>query len=1226
MTRPSSASFAQFFPAAPKAARERAMEREKAKQEATESPSSGHLDKAINGHQTPSARQDDPATSRSRRDTSVSDPSRTPADDIDNIPRDIPNTVGSETSNTSMASSMTNGSLRPNGIAAPKSSSYSHLTPLTTIDSPSTAINSQPSKSTSRNISYSDKTNGSTMNLDGACEKNPTVDQAGLVYRVPARDPSLRIQVIKSIHEPSTDRSSRDKKKPKYKEFGLEDDAPPPADPRLAKGSRLDYINVDYHLPKSRLRQSPYNVKPYPWDSRTSVGPGPPTQLVVSGFNPLITFSKVAAIFASFGDVAESSNKMHPETGSFLGFATFRYKDSKPNRSRPHPVMAIDAAKRAVRAMNGKKIESNLVRVEFDPEGKKSRRMLEEVLHKERERSQPQVTKPIPTAPRTTGIVPGPPPTAPKGPAAYRPTPEVRPLPVAPRVSTLIEQVPVATQLKSEPYIFVAHEFVPVMPTTIAHMKKRLKNYRWEDIRADRLGYYIVFRDSSFGRTEAEKCQASADGTAFFTYNLNMKLHLFGAEGKPAVNSTSLTYKRRSRSPPRRPVAIEPPKRDDKERARREDLRDLEDEKRERANNFDPVKEAAEVVRREMVEHLIKHIRQKVAAPSLFTFLDPANHAAKRRKFGIEDPAGAKTPAFLFEDTEEKSPASTPNSRADPIERRTKHLDVTALPRIRKAKKGSLIRRPGFTDPFARERPTSHRPAFRSLHHRLQHAESDAESEDEVENRDSLARDTEEPESRPRSRMSTDEDAKDDFGQWGPAEDDSMTEASLAQDGPLPRIKKRKLDLQVETAIKRQKKSDEELFGVTIDHIETEYPLRDASEDVVLDDADSMAVNMDDSSVAAQEPVSKAAKKALNKPKKKSKKQLFEEREALKRQQEEIFEEEAEKKSESLHQPTPPPDPDFKPTPPPEDPDKPLPDPALYPEHVTKALALPANFKLDIESMRTMLPGDGDQPNVTKLKKKFNVEDIGDPQAWIWKRDRIRELNSWDGSGEIVGIGGYYVPNPTGCARTAGIKKILNSEKSKYLPHHIKVQKAREEREKAGKGGKVKGALAEVSNTRVAPDHVASQSNARDTRAKQRDHNSSLEKTQKVFGQASDVLRFNQLKKRKKPVKFARSAIHNWGLYAMENIAKDDMIIEYVGEQVRQKIADLREQQYTKSGIGSSYLFRIDDDTVIDATKKGGIARFINHSCAPNCKASIIRVEGSKRIVIYAERAIAQSK
>lgn len=972
------------------------------------------------------------------------------------------------------------------------------------------------------------------------------------------------------------------------------------------------------------MRQSPYNVKPYTWDSKTSVGPGPPTQIVVIGFNPLTTFSRVAAIFNGYGDVAESSNKMHPETGSFLGFATFRYKDSKPSRSRPLPVLAIDAAKRAVRNMNGRKIESHQVRVEFDPDGKKSRRMLEDALKEEREKSQPLIQKPIPTAPRPKEVLPGPPPTAPRGPAAFRQpqTPEARPLAIAARSSSssLIESTPITTQLKREPYIFVAHEYVPVMPTTIVHMKKRLKNYEWCDVRCDRTGYFVVFRDTISGRAAAEKCYASANGTAFFTYSLKMDLHLFGTDGKPTLTSTSLTYRRRSRSPPRRPAALEPPKRDDRERARREDLRDLEDEKRERANNFDPVREAAEVVRREMIEHLIKHIRQKVAAPSLFSYLDPVNHAAKRRKLNIEDPQAAKTPSFLFEDSD-KSPASTPNSRADPIERRTKHLDVTALPRIRKAKKGALARRPGFTDPFARERQASHRPAFRSLHHRLQHADSDAESEDEVEHRDSLARDTEEPESRPRSRMSTDEDTKEDCGN----EDDSLTEASFAQDGTVPHTKKRKLDLQIETAIKRQKKSDEELFGVTIDRIETEFPIRDASEDVPMLDATGDKED-DDSRLPTPAPMVKGAKKTTTRSKKKTKKQLFEEREELKKQQQEIFEREAEQKSETPKQPTPPPEP--KPAPVATGTGKPLPDPNLYPDTVTKALVLPSRFKLDVESMQTLALGDRDQPNVAKLKKKFTVQDIGDPQAWLWRRDRIRELNSWDGSGEIVGIEGYYVPNSTGCARTEGIKKILNSEKSKYLPHHIKVQKAREEREKAGKGGKggkVK-AMAEVNVTRVAPDQVHPQSNARDTRAKQRDHNSSLEKTQKVFGQASDVLRFNQLKKRKKPVKFARSAIHNWGLYAMENIAKDDMIIEYVGEQVRQKIADLREVQYTKSGIGSSYLFRIDDDAVIDATKKGGIARFINHSCAPNCKASIIRVEGSKRIVIYAERAIGQSK
>lgn len=129
------------------------------------------------------------------------------------------------------------------------------------------------------------------------------------------------------------------------------------------------------------------------------------------------------------------------------------------------------------------------------------------------------------------------------------------------------------------------------------------------------------------------------------------------------------------------------------------------------------------------------------------------------------------------------------------------------------------------------------------------------------------------------------------------------------------------------------------------------------------------------------------------------------------------------------------------------------------------------------------------------------------------------------------------------------------------------------------------------------------------------------------LGTEADVaIRFNQLKKRKKLVKFDRSAIHGWGLYAEENIAMNDLIIEYVGEKVRQKVADLREFRYEKQGVGSSYLFRMMDDEIVDATKKGGIARFINHSCSPNCTAKIIRVEGTPRIVIYAMKDIGKSK
>lgn len=78
---------------------------------------------------------------------------------------------------------------------------------------------------------------------------------------------------------------------------------------------------------------------------------------------------------------------------------------------------------------------------------------------------------------------------------------------------------------------------------------------------------------------------------------------------------------------------------------------------------------------------------------------------------------------------------------------------------------------------------------------------------------------------------------------------------------------------------------------------------------------------------------------------------------------------------------------------------------------------------------------------------------------------------------------------------------------------------------------------------------------------------------------------------------FARSSIHGWGLFAQEPIAADEMVIEYVGQVVRSLIAERREVHYTALGIGSSYLFRIDSDHIIDATKSGNYARFMNHSC-----------------------------
>ncbi|KAF1389820.1 hypothetical protein PFLUV_G00077510 [Perca fluviatilis] len=124
------------------------------------------------------------------------------------------------------------------------------------------------------------------------------------------------------------------------------------------------------------------------------------------------------------------------------------------------------------------------------------------------------------------------------------------------------------------------------------------------------------------------------------------------------------------------------------------------------------------------------------------------------------------------------------------------------------------------------------------------------------------------------------------------------------------------------------------------------------------------------------------------------------------------------------------------------------------------------------------------------------------------------------------------------------------------------------------------------------------------------------------FSCDSDLLKFNQLKFRKKRIRFSRSHIHEWGLFAMEPIAADEMVIEYVGQIIRQVVADMREQRYEEQGIGSSYLFRVDQETIIDATKWGNLSRFINHSCSPNCYAKIISVESQKKIVIYSRQPI----
>eukprot|EP01043_Picozoa_sp_COSAG02_P005601 COSAG02_NODE_152_length_33208_cov_13.316591_41_plen_112_part_00 len=62
------------------------------------------------------------------------------------------------------------------------------------------------------------------------------------------------------------------------------------------------------------------------------------------------------------------------------------------------------------------------------------------------------------------------------------------------------------------------------------------------------------------------------------------------------------------------------------------------------------------------------------------------------------------------------------------------------------------------------------------------------------------------------------------------------------------------------------------------------------------------------------------------------------------------------------------------------------------------------------------------------------------------------------------------------------------------------------------------------------------------------------------------VASLNQLKVRKKRLRFERSLIHEWGLFTQESVMADDVVIEYVGEVIRSQLSDLREKNYEASG------------------------------------------------------------
>jgi [histone H3]-lysine4 N-trimethyltransferase SETD1 len=97
-----------------------------------------------------------------------------------------------------------------------------------------------------------------------------------------------------------------------------------------------------------------------------------------------------------------------------------------------------------------------------------------------------------------------------------------------------------------------------------------------------------------------------------------------------------------------------------------------------------------------------------------------------------------------------------------------------------------------------------------------------------------------------------------------------------------------------------------------------------------------------------------------------------------------------------------------------------------------------------------------------------------------------------------------------------------------------------------------------------------------------------------------------------------RSKLHGFGVFAAQSISKNTRIIDYAGELIRNSRSGAREARYLKQGC--IWVFRVNRVWSRDAAVDGNIARFINHSCTPNCYSAVD--EKTKTIWIRAAKPI----
>ncbi|KAL2651329.1 hypothetical protein R1flu_019457 [Riccia fluitans] len=104
--------------------------------------------------------------------------------------------------------------------------------------------------------------------------------------------------------------------------------------------------------------------------------------------------------------------------------------------------------------------------------------------------------------------------------------------------------------------------------------------------------------------------------------------------------------------------------------------------------------------------------------------------------------------------------------------------------------------------------------------------------------------------------------------------------------------------------------------------------------------------------------------------------------------------------------------------------------------------------------------------------------------------------------------------------------------------------------------------------------------------------------------------------------KLVKTETRGWGLAAAQDLKAGDFVIEYCGEVIPVKEAFQRAKAYETAGRSCWYLINLNGGEYIDSIQSGNLARFINHSCDPNCETVKWSVLGEERIGIFATKDI----